>query len=335
MNLKKIFLFIGGISLVILSFLSLFRFSPKNVDSRPYAAVSTISKYGLIEHQDAWQESLQESDYGRKPKDIKELNHLIQAANKHSSIMEFATIEELDRFDELNFPNVATYDDVTVINVPSFYSMHSKYHVTYAKKLAELIENSSDHIILNLANNHGGLPNPMIIGASALIPDGLLYNEVDNQGNRYPLFLENGKLWGGIDESATRMQPLKKGKKLDKKVAVITNELTASAAEALLLALKNNPNVKIFGTPTTGYTSVNSGRYISGPKSNLTWWLVYTSAYYELTQPLHGQVTFNNQKISPDSFVEFSTIHWSNQEIIDSPSRQKLFQEMNDWFNES
>lgn len=59
--------------------------------------------------------------------------------------------------------------------------------------------------------------------------------------------LKNGKLFGGIPGTINELNLYKLSlhkKKLGKKVAVVINNNTASAAESLLLALKNNPNVK-------------------------------------------------------------------------------------------
>jgi C-terminal processing protease CtpA/Prc len=43
-------------------------------------------------------------------------------------------------------------------------------------------------------------------------------------------------------------------------IVVFTSKRTASSGEGILIALKNNPNVRIFGEPTAGLTTAN-GNY--------------------------------------------------------------------------
>lgn len=38
----------------------------------------------------------------------------------------------------------------------------------------------------------------MIIGASSLIPTGKILNSIDKNGNKFPIYLESNKLFGGI-----------------------------------------------------------------------------------------------------------------------------------------
>lgn len=334
MTLKHLIFFVGSICSVILCSISFFWIFSKSIDSRPYEALYTISKYGIIENPTEWRNILKVSEYGKKINNIDDLNTLIHRANKHSFITKIANNEDIKSLEYVNFPSASKYKHFTVINIPSFYSTNNTYDSqTYALKLSELIESTPNNIVLNIANNYGGLQEPMIIGSSALIPDGTLFYEVNSQGNKYPVCLKNGKLVGGITDTIDSLPPLKKEKKLGKKVAILTNNNTASAAESLLLALKNNPNVKVFGMPTAGFTSANLGRFLTSQNSDDSWWFVYTAGYYELLHPINGQRFFNNQPVSPDYLVEFVMTDKRSQNIVDSSDSQNLFKAINNWFN--
>ena len=120
----------------------------------------------------------------------------------------------------------------------------------------------------------------------------MLFSNINNKKEKYPVYLKNGKLFGGIPGTINELNLYKLSlhkKKLGKKVAVVINNNTASAAESLLLALKNNPNVKVFGMPSVGYTSVNLGRFFTNQNSDNYWWFVYTVGYYETIKPIKGK----------------------------------------------
>lgn len=120
---------------------------------------------------------------------------------------------------------------------------------------------------------------------------------------------------------------------MKKKVAVIIINNTASAAESLLLALKNNPNVKVFGTSSAGFTSVNSSRIFINKNSDNFWWLVYTIGYYELIKPIKGQYVFNNEPIPPDCYVDLHTMDRSSQDITQYFNKEDLFNSIIIWFD--
>lgn len=94
---------------------------------------------------------------------------------------------------------------------------------------------------------------PMVAAVSPLLPDGeLLY--FDFQGMKKAVTLTNGNVAGG----GTSMQV--NSFKLPEKTttAIITDSLTASSGETLLLCFRGLPNTKTFGSATAGYASCNS-----------------------------------------------------------------------------
>lgn len=320
--------------LIIFSALSLFLVPQKSIDPRGYEVFSTMSQYGVITNKSEWNKILEYTKYGKNLNNVEGVNTLIYKVNKHSSVNRISADKDIKTLENPNFPSTSNYKSFTIINIPSAYSINSvEFSEKYASKLAELIDKSSNNVILNLSNNFGGLTEPMIIGASALIPDGIIFNEINNKQDKYPVYLKKGKLFGGIPGTSNEMSSLKKfeRKKLNKKVAIVTNNNTASAAESLILALKNNPNVKIFGLPSAGYTSINMNRFVTNQNANDYWWFVYTVGYYEVLKPINGQLFFNNQPISPDYYVNLSTLDGRNQDITHS-SNQKLFETINNWF---
>lgn len=337
MSIKKCLLFyIISACVIIFVALSFFFLPLKSIDSRSYEALRTISKYGIITNKNEWRNILELTRYGKKVTNVDNLNTLIYGANKHSFIKKISSDKDVEDLETLKLPSISKHENLTIINIPSVYSNDDNFSIKYASKLTYLIENISGNIVLNLSNNYGGLKEPMIIGASSLIPDGMIFNNINNKKEKYPVYLKNGKLFGGIPGTINELNLYKLSlpkKKLGKKVAIVINNNTASAAESLLLALKNNPNVKVFGMPSAGYTSVNLGRFLTNQNSDNYWWFVYTVGYYETIKPIKGQRLFNNQPVPPDYYVDLSMLDRNNQDITQFSNSKKLFKEIKSWIN--
>lgn len=338
MRIKKYLSFISGIGIITFSSLSLFWIHPKSIDSRGYEIFSTLSQYGIINDPPTWETISKLTSYGKKISNVEDWNGLLYGINKHSSLVEIASNDDFQTFENSHFPTISKYKNLTIINIPSAYSPDDMdFLKQYASTLAKLINHASGNIVLNLANNYGGSREPMILGASSLIPDGVLFNEVDNHRNRYPVFLKKAQLLGGIPGTINTLSTSKltsqQEKILNQKVAIITNNKTSSAAEGLILALRNNPNVKIFGLPSADYTSVNMNRFFSNHNSKELWWLIYTVGYYEVNFPINGQNIFNNQPIPSDYEVNFSLLMDNSQDLLSSQGTDNLLEFVSNWFD--
>ena len=180
MSIKKYLLFYI-ISTCAIIFVSLtFFFLPlKSIDSRSYEVLHTISQYGVISNKDEWRNILELTRYGRKVTNVDNLNTLVYGVNK-----------DMDNMETLKLPSISKYEDLTIINIPSVYSNDDNFSIKYASKLTDLIEYTSGNIVLNLSNNYGGLKEPMIIGASSLIPNGMLFSNINNKKEKYPVYLK-------------------------------------------------------------------------------------------------------------------------------------------------
>lgn len=299
MCLKKCLSFISSIGIITFCSLSPFWIQPKSIDSRGYEIFTTLSQYGIINDRPTWETISKLTSYGKKISNVDDWNGLLYSINKHSSLMKITSNEDFQTLENNNLPTISKYKNLTIINIPGVYSPDDAIFLEqYASTLAELIHHASGNIVLNLANNYGGSRESMILGASSLIPDGVLFSEIDNHKNKYPVFLKDDQLLGGVPGTITRLAtsqlPSQQEKILNQKIAVITNDKTSSAAESLILALRNNPNVKVFGLPSAGYTSVNMNRFFDNHGSKELWWLIYTVGYYEVNFPIKGQYIFNN-----------------------------------------
>ena len=173
---------------------------------------------------------------------------------KHSMLMTKSESQSTsDSYDEV-LPTVSLNGDIAVIKLPDFLGT-AEAGRKYAKVAEDFIHENRDKIkgvVLDLRGNTGGDMGPMATAVSSLLPDGeLMYYHYRSYD--VPVTLKDGV----ISNAGTGGKSLYPDEKLKVPVAILTDGMTASSGEALTLCFRGLENVKTFGTPTAGYTSVN------------------------------------------------------------------------------
>ncbi|WP_125768687.1 S41 family peptidase [Lapidilactobacillus wuchangensis] len=297
-----------------------------------YQAIQLIEKYEIIRDSVSWQKLLKTSDNGKNLTDVNQLNVYLQAINKHSSAVEIDKNAQSSTSIR-NLPTAEVTRGFTIINVPSAFVLDSddQFANEYLTELDHLIHQSSNNLVINLINNTGGFFEPMTLGVSSLVPDGIIFREIDKNKKSYPLKLVNGQLTGGIKSTRTKLMAksqLKTTKiSTKRKIAVLINGRTGSAAELTALALKNNPQVKFFGTNTAGFTSLNLGKILPDKNQQKAWWLNLTVGY---VKAVDGKL-YDNQSVSPDYQVSIADLSL-NQPNLAMESNDELFKMLAAWF---
>ena len=158
-----------------------------------------------------------------------------------------------ESYDEV-LPTVSLNGDIAVIKLPDFLGT-AEAGRKYAKVAEDFIHENRDKIngvVLDLRGNTGGDMGPMATAVSSLLPDGeLMYYHYRSYD--VPVTLKDGV----ISNAGTGGKSLYPDEKLKVPVAILTDGMTASSGEALTLCFRGLENVKTFGAPTAGYTSVN------------------------------------------------------------------------------
>ena len=113
--------------------------------------------------------------------------------------------------------------------------------------------------IVDLRGNTGGNMWPMVAGLEPLIGEGIIGYFIDNEGSTLSWELLNGKTSG-----VTVSLPYKLiNQKI--KIAVLTDQATASSGEATAIAFKGLENAKSFGIATCGVsTAVQAYPFLDG-----------------------------------------------------------------------
>jgi len=146
------------------------------------------------------------------------------------------------------------------LRVPGFAGGTQQDQVEFAERLqnqlADLDRAGACRFVVDLRGNRGGNLWPMLAGVGPLLADGELAAAVYPDGQRRSVWYREGK--AGLDEAVqlrVRGEPYRLRAPASG-VAVLTDGATASAAEMLLIALRNSgPAARSFGAPTSGATT--------------------------------------------------------------------------------
>ena len=223
-------------------------------------ALATIGKNGIYSGSDEWKSTYEEclkmienaESYEDTYPAIKKA--LSVCGGKHSMLMTKSESQSTSNsYDEV-LPTVSLNGDIAVIKLPDFLGT-AEAGRKYAKVAEDFIHENRDKIkgvVLDLRGNTGGDMGPMATAVSSLLPDGeLMYYHYHSYD--VPVTLKDGV----ISNAGTGGKSLYPEEKLNVSVAILTDGMTASSGEALTLCFRGLENVKTFGAPTAGYTSVN------------------------------------------------------------------------------
>lgn len=223
-------------------------------------ALATIGKNGIYSGSDEWKSTYEEclkmienaESYEDTYPAIKKA--LSVCGGKHSMLMTKSESQSTsDSYDEV-LPTVSLNGDIAVIKLPDFLGT-AEAGRKYAKVAEDFIHENRDKIkgvVLDLRGNTGGDMGPMATAVSSLLPDGeLMYYHYRSYD--VPVTLKDGV----ISNAGTGGKSLYPDEKLKVPVAILADDMTASSGEALTLCFRGLENVKTFGAPTAGYTSVN------------------------------------------------------------------------------
>lgn len=167
-----------------------------------------------------------------------------------------------------------------------------------------------EQIIIDLTGNLGGRTDVMILAAGALLPktEGCFLFKLQNkQGKSTNIYLNEKKtlkqkkfLTVNIPYSNEENNNYRNREHI-KKIAVWVDKNTCSAAELLTLSLcsiskYSETEVRVFGTPTGGFTSKNTSRSIGN--------MQITYPIYSI-EDVFGK-SYMNDPIEPDQLVETS-----------------------------
>lgn len=232
-------------------------------------ALYIMNKYGVFSDEN--NSDSKEQEYLSRVQDAQSydetlyvLNEAIKlAGGKHSRMI---IIEKNQSTENINkdlavYPRSILKNNILTIYLPSAKNFANNQEEISKYIHTSLIDISNSKnlqgVIIDLRGNSGGDMRPMLGAISPFLHNGKIVSFVSKK-QETPVFLKNDKL-------IMNKKIIQTFNAIDKKmipIAVLTDNLTASAAEVTLIALKGNDNVKVFGQPTMGFATGVSQMHI-------------------------------------------------------------------------
>ena len=177
---------------------------------------------------------------------------------KHQSELETKVVEcmlqNLDKYSRFENKLTKQASLVTTLKHNSLYVKLTSFTDGQAAALKQIIEQypNIDGIILDLRDNHGGKFSEALKIADLFLDSALItYSQEKNRTKRYYTSHAGDVLNG-------------------KPIAILTNEFTASAAEVVVIALKEQSRAVLIGAKTYGKNSIQQVHSIGGKILYLT-----------------------------------------------------------------
>ncbi|MFM9445555.1 S41 family peptidase [Streptomyces acidiscabies] len=250
--------------------------SAMSANARSYLAkaLNIMEENALARHQVDWTETRREAfSRARAAQNPSDTYGAIRfalrtAGSGHSSFFEPAQAEEtLEASPDSSFQGPegrSLGDRVGHLSLPAVQGSEAAYerYVRLGRTaVAQADRPRACAWIVDLRGNHGGNMWPMLDVAGPILGDGKVGMFVDPDGETYPWTIQDGSPYengrrhsrGGSAPVANPGAP----------VAVLTDGMTASSGEAVLVAFRGRPYTRSFGEDTYGVPTGNNGHRLS------------------------------------------------------------------------
>ena len=211
--------------------------------------------------------------YGRNDKTIDDAHNTIKyalsllhdghsffvSAKDYKKRLSASPVEKINAI-ESNLENQIGY-----IKIPGFLgnnSLCTAFAVRLQQTIKEIDNNNLKGWIIDLRNNTGGNMWPMLLGIGPIIGDGTAGYFVNDKKEFMAWGYSHGKTFSGGSINLDTICDYQL-KNINKKIAVLINNKTASSGEAIAVAFKGLPKTRFFGDKTRGLTTGNSSIVLS------------------------------------------------------------------------
>lgn len=195
---------------------------------------------------------------------------------------------------DFQVPSVTTTDGIGIVILPAFNGGEAesvdRYQDAGIEGIRAAAEETTCGWIIDLRTNSGGNVFPMLSTIAPMLTAGRVFGLEDRDGATEWMTVENGALQSDL----AAVPPATPDFTIDQPVAILTGDLTASAAEAVVVAFHGQAQTARFGAPTAGLTTGNERFWLEdGAK------LIVTTSYY-----VDREGTMFNGPIAPDVPVD-------------------------------
>lgn len=213
--------------------------------------VALMDRMALYAEGPEWESARQEA-LEAVPANMDEAQDVVRkalkvAGGKHSFIMPASHVAQNDTA-VCVMPVVTTGDEgIAIIQLPEFAGNKAEGQ-RYVSTVLDAMSNDITAAIIDLRGNTGGNMYPMIASVHRFIDDGDHMLRFRGRKKTQQIPLSYVLRMQGIDEQPHITCP----------VALLTDSMTASSGEALLICFRGQANTRTFGCGTAGYASANA-----------------------------------------------------------------------------
>ena len=215
-------------------------------------AVRLMDKQALFAEGPAWEEARTVA-LAARPATREETYDVVRqalkvAGGKHSFILTVERQQQSAAEDAETAPSVALLEDgIAVITLPAFSGQSNEESQRYVSAVLDALPETVPGAVIDLRGNTGGNMYPMIAAVHRFLPDDTILRF---KSRKYTQPITKEFILQCVNVEA---QP-----QINCPVALLTDDMTASSGEALLLCFRGLENVRTFGAPTAGYASANT-----------------------------------------------------------------------------
>lgn len=289
-------------------------------------ALDIIQENSINRHRIDW-DALETEAYDRTreaqtPADTYEtIRFVLRKLGDHHSF--FLTPDQIAQYQQATVsdnpaPRVELVEDkIGLVILPGFGSgapeQMGKYATNVQHTISEIDAKNPCGWVVDLRENTGGNMWPMLAGIGPILGEGRAGAFVDPDGEvMYWSYVDGKALLG--DNVVTEVDgPAYELQELSPPVAVLTSGSTASSGEAIVVAFRERPNTRSFGSGTAGVSTANQGYELSdGAMILLT-----GSVFADRTGRTYGGIITPDEPVgrsgSSDSVLQ-AAVNWlSNQ----------------------
>ncbi|MFD3587025.1 S41 family peptidase [Streptomyces sp. NPDC058683] len=249
-----------------------------SVAARSYLTrvLDIMERNALVRHEVDWEktrrQAFAQAGDAQKPSDTYDTIRFVlrEVGHGHSSFFDPQQVEEaLKASPDASFRGPegrSLGDHVGYVSIPAVNgsdALYERYVRQGRAAVAKADRTGACGWVVDLRQNHGGNMWPMLAVAGPILGDGKVGMFVDSDGKTSPWTIRNGNprengtphTWGDSTSVADAHAP----------VAVLTDGITASSGEAVLVAFRGRPRTRSFGEDTFGVpTGKNDHRLSDG-----------------------------------------------------------------------
>jgi len=307
---------------------------PDSVSKFIQAALDTMRKYSIFTDSIDWSEMRRISVADARGAQIYSQTYyaldqaLIRLDDHHSFLKTPSEVRQWLGAGEGAYPYQKPHgkmkdDRIAWISVPTFSSGDSLLCLQFASELQSVIKQFDKKNpvgwLVNLEFNRGGNMWPMLVGLGPLFAkEGKMGGFLSASGECTMWSYANGVAMAGSEVMLTIPHPYKVSN-LARPIAVMVSDRTASSAEAVLISLGCQENVKTFGIPTAGLSTANAEFFLKDSTS-----LVITTALMTDVEcrPFGGkiipQVNLEKNFLYNVGYRQQKPLEWIREKTINS-----------------